>query len=294
MKLSEQEFCDLRRVIHRVSGIALADDKQYLIESRVEPVLHRHDLDSYASLVVRVNGGSTLLKDELIEAITTKETSFNRDGHPFEALRRSILPELIRTRYEQQSAAGLEFGTMRIWSAAASTGQEPYSLAMTILDHVESLRLGRSQGPRVAASHFLILATDISQCALDAASAGVYTTWEMERGLSDQWREKYFTSCDDKHTIHQTVRNLVSFRPLNMIHSFGDMYCFDLVLCRNLLIYFDEPTRRTVIEQLSRAITPSGVLMLGAAESIAVLPSNLVQERYGQTIVYRPRQTSAT
>ena len=115
MKVSEQEFLDLCRVIHRATGILLADDKQYLIESRLGPVLQKHDLDSYAALVGRVNAGSDVLREELIEAITTKETSFNRDGHPFEAFRRSILPELIRNRYEQKSAAGFEFGTLRIW-----------------------------------------------------------------------------------------------------------------------------------------------------------------------------------
>lgn len=287
MNLTEQEFKDIRLLVQRLSGIWLGEDKQYLIRSRLEPVLRNNKLSSYAELVLRSSGpAGVALQEEIIEAITTKETSFNRDGHPFEEFRRTLLPELIRNKFERQRSIGLPFGKLRIWSSASSTGNEAYSLAMAILEYIE-LQSQNGNPIRLSSDSFHILASDISEQALQKAREGIYYEWELDRGLSNELKEKYFERNDSCFTVKPAIRSMVEFKRLNLIKPFTDIGGFDLVLCRNLLIYFDQNTRRDIVERLVASLTNGGILMLGASESLSVLPKGLVQSQVGRTVVYR-------
>ena len=288
MNLTEQEFKDIRLLVQRLSGIWLGEDKQYLIRSRLEPVLRNNKLSSYAELVLRSSGSAGLaLQEEIIEAITTKETSFNRDGHPFEEFRRTLLPELIRNKFDRQRSIGLPFGKLRIWSSASSTGNEAYSLAMAILEYVEAQPQNGLNPIRLSSESFHILASDISEQALQKAREGSYYEWELDRGLSNELKQKYFERNDSCYTVKPVIRGMVEFKRLNLIKPFTDIGGFDLVLCRNLLIYFDQNTRREIVDKLVASLTNGGILMLGASESLSVLPKGLVQSQVGRTVVYR-------
>ena len=288
MNLSDTEFNEIRRLVKRLCGIWLTDDKEYLIRTRFESVLLHNNLSSFAEFIQAASNPTNLrLHDEIIEAITTKETSFNRDGHPFDEFRRTILPNLIVTRLERQRLAGLPFGKMRIWSAAASTGQEAYSLAIAILEYVETQTSKKTNGFLVNVDNFSIVGTDISTKAIRIAKEGCYHGHELNRGLSIDSKQRYFREHHGKFTIEPEAKNMVEFRRINLVNSFADMNGNDLILCRNLLIYFDEPTRKLVVDQLAASLTPGGLLMLGAAESLSTIPPGLVQEQMGRTIVFR-------
>ena len=236
MKLSDLEFQELRRLIQKLCGIWLGEDKMYLIRTRFEPVLHKHKLVSYSELLLRAKTGNALrLQEELVEAITTNETSFNRDSHPFEELRRAILPELIQLRFDRQRAAGLPFGKLRLWSAAASTGQEAYSLGIAILSFIDFQTRDGAQKFMVGPDNFYILGTDISNDALAIAKSGKYYGWELERGLSPEAKQCYFDEKGGVHEIKPALRNFIEFQRLNIVQPWLDPSLFDMILCRNLL-----------------------------------------------------------
>ena len=288
MKLSEQEFTDLRGLIQGLCGICLGDDKRYLIQSRLEPLLHRNKLGSYAELVVRTTGTIGIrMQDEVVEAITTKETSFNRDGHPFDEFRRSMLPLLIQTRMNRQRVAGLPFGKLRIWSAATSTGQEAYSLAIAILELIRTQPKTAADRFLVGPENFNILGTDISSESLRIAVEGQYYARELERGIDGDSKRTYFMEQNGSYAVNPLLKTLVDFQRINLVQPIKNLTCFDMVLCRNLLIYFDEPTRRAVLDQLIKQLSPGGILMLGAAESTACLPVGMNEMQFGKTIAYR-------
>ena len=283
MNLTGDEFDRIRKFLYEFSGLSLAHDKQYLVHARLEPILERHRLDSFGQLIARLEQRMDgLFRDEVVEAMTTNETSFNRDGHPYEELRRTLLPELLQKLTERRDRSGIPFPRVRIWSVACSTGQEPYSIAMTILDFLEHHATG--QWTR---EHFWILATDLSQHALRAARAAVYADFELERGVTPEQRRKYFQQQGKNWLVASTIRHMVEYRQLNLLHNFSDLAGFDLIFCRNLLIYFDEPTRLAVGRRTAGSMNPGGYLIVGAAEP---LPSGLDhlfrQKQCGRTIVF--------
>lgn len=291
MKLSDQEFRDLRLLIQRLCGICLGDDKKYLVQSRLEPVLHHKKLHSYAELVTKAaDARGALLQTDIIEAITTKETSFNRDSHPFDEFRKAILPQMIQARADRQRNASLPFGKLRIWSAAASTGQEAYSLAIAIQEFIKTQPRSGSDRFLVGPENFQILGTDISAEALRVAKAGQYNARDLDRGLDAESKRLYFVENKGLYEAIPAIKNLVEFQRLNLVQPMTDLSCFDVILCRNLLIYFDEATRRSVFEQLCARLSPGGILMLGAAESATALPKGVEQVQLGKTIVYRKSQ----
>ncbi|MEQ1826147.1 MAG: protein-glutamate O-methyltransferase CheR [Pirellula sp.] len=287
MNLSEREFNEIRQIIKGLCGVWLGDDKMYLVHTRLEPVIERFRISSYQELANRLAASANMaLQDEVIEAITTNETSFNRDGYPFDEFRRSLLPNLIARRNTRQSASGLPFGKLRIWSAAASTGQEAYSLAIGVSDFVSACN-GVFNGCQITTDNFSILATDISATALRIAKDGAYHERELDRGISNDQKLKYFVSQSGKFVVANEIGRLVEFRRLNLAKSFMELSGLDLIFCRNILIYFDEPTRNQVTEQLVHSLAPGGMLILGAAESLSQLPKGMIQEQFGNTIVFR-------
>lgn len=285
MELSPSEFGDVRKAVHDLCGLAIAEDKQYLVKSRLEPVLHCNGLASYAALVQRLlQSDSLLLKDQVIEAITTNETSFNRDGHPFEELRRRILPELAGRLIERRNAGYSASPQSRIWCAAVATGQEAYSVGMAVADFVRTRTTRDMTG-----NEFPILASDISGQALAIAQAGRYSQAEVDRGLTADQRGRYFRQEQGSWCIDPAIRRMIEFRRLNLVRGTTDVGAFDLILCRNLLIYFDQPTRERLCRLLCAALNPRGILMIGAAESLFGVTDELSLETLGKTVVYRKR-----
>ncbi len=280
MELTPAAFDDLRRSIHRLCGIVLSEDKEYLIRHRLEPVVRQSGCRSFDEFRGRLAGdGGSQLQEAIIEAITTQETAFFRDRHPFDALRQQILPELVRSR---RAAGGTPRRAIRIWCAAAATGQEPYSLAILLHELAAASPPG---GPRP--EDFAIVATDVSAQALAAATAAAYEQRQVDRGLTASQIHKYFEHCGDRWVARPALRKLVEFRRLNLIQPFSGLGTFEVILCRNVLIYFDDATRRKICDQFFAMLTDGGWLLLGSAENLYGISDRFVSVRFGDTLVYR-------
>jgi chemotaxis protein methyltransferase CheR len=244
----------LRRLLKERSGLVLAADKQYLVESRLLPVARRAGLAGLGDLVQKLKGPQAEpLVVEVVEAMTTNESFFFRDKIPFEHFRASIMPALLAARAVQRR--------IRIWCAAASTGQEPYSLAMALKEMA-----GSTAGWRIE-----IVATDLSNEVLEKARAGIYSQFEVQRGLPIQLLVKYFSQIGDTWQIAPDIRAMVQYRALNLLADFSHLGTFDLVFCRNVLIYFDQATKTAVLDRISRITDRGGYLVLGAAETVVGL-----------------------
>jgi chemotaxis protein methyltransferase CheR len=246
--LSDYEF--LRKLLKERSGLDLSADKQYLVESRLVPLARRVGLAGIPELVQKMKSGAEVLTTEVVEAMTTNETFFFRDKIPFDHLRETVLPALLQSRASRRS--------LRIWSAASSTGQEPYSIAMCLKEAAQAL-----SGWRIE-----IVATDLSQEVLEKSKAGIYSQFEVQRGLPIQMLVKYFTQVGELWQLNADIRGMVQHRQLNLLQDFSHLGKFDVIFCRNVLIYFDQGTKAAIFERLSRVIEPDGMLMLGAAESV--------------------------
>lgn len=284
MKLTPATFDEIRQVVRDLCGIVLSADKHYLVVSRLGPLLAPNGLSSFEALLAHLKrGDSQALREQIIEAITTKETSFNRDRHPFEELRARILPALA-DRLLERRAAGLAppGGRIRIWCAAAATGQEVYSVAMAVLDFLAG-RPGIALGP----NDFAILATDISRTALEVARRGWYSTAEVARGLAPEQRARHFRADRGGWLAAEPLRRMIDFQRLNLMDPLPNLGTFDLILCRNVLIYLDEPSRRRIGHGLYQALNPGGFLILGAAESLYGVTDTFTIERIGGTFAYR-------
>ena len=244
------QFKALQRFLSRHAGLAFDDGKAYLAESRLQPLAESLGFDDLDALVARLQGGGDPeLVRATIEAMTTRETFFFRDRVPFELIRKVILPKLMQARAEKRK--------LRIWCAACSTGQEPYSLAM-ILDE---------EARKVAGWNIEIIATDLSQAAIDIARNGLYSQFEVQRGLPVANLLRYFKRDGDGWRLNEHLRERVRFHTHNLIRDFSSFGVFDLILCRNVLIYFDERTRLDVLARLGAQLAGSGYFVLGASET---------------------------
>ncbi len=283
MQLTPAAFNEIRKAVQDLCGVVIAEDKQYLVKSRLEPILRSNGLSSYDLLVERLKQPNSLpWQDQLVEAITTKETSFNRDGHPFEELRRSILSQLAGQLLEQKATTGLSYPKARIWCAAVATGQEAYSVAMAVTDFLAA----RSAGG-LTVDEFPILATDISANALAVARDGRYSTAELGRGLTTELRDRFLRQENGAWIVAASLRRMVEFRRLNLMQPLRDLGTFDLIMCRNLLIYLDQEARRRLCQALHSALNPQGILLIGAAESLYEVTDSFSAECLGNTVVYR-------
>ena len=240
----------LRKLLKERSGLDLSADKQYLVESRLLPLARKAGLPGLPELVQKMKGGAEALTTEVVEAMTTNETFFFRDKIPFDHLREIILPAMLQSRASRRS--------LRIWSAACSTGQEPYSIAMCL----------KEKGAALAGWRIEIVGTDLSQEVLEKSRAGIYSQFEVQRGLPIQLLVKYFTQSGELWQISPEIRGMVQHRQLNLLQDFSDLGKFDVIFCRNVLIYFDQDTKINIFERLARSLEPDGMLMLGAAESV--------------------------
>jgi len=260
----------LRKLLKERSGLVLSADKQYLVESRLLPVAHRFGIAGLGELVQRLKGArNEPLATEVAEAMTTNESFFFRDKLPFEHFRETIMPALLAARPPQRP--------IRIWCAAASTGQEPYSLAMSL----------KEMGDKIAGRHIDIVATEFSTQVLEKAKSGIFSQFEVQRGLPIQLLIKYFDQIGDTWQIKPGVRGMVQFRPFNLLHDFSRLGPFDLVFCRNVLIYFDQETKSCVLDRIAAIMERDGYLVLGAAETVVGLSDSFkpLPDRRG---VYAP------
>lgn len=252
--MTPQDFDYLRQLLRQRSGLVLSAEKQYLAESRLLPVARKHGLAGLTELVAKLRSAAALpLTVDVVEAMTTNESFFFRDKVPFEHFRLTIMPALMAARAREKR--------IRIWCAACATGQEPYSLAMSL----------KGLGAALAGWKVDILATDLSNEVLARAKAGIYNHFEVQRGLPIQSLVKFFSQVDETWQIAPEIRAMVQFRPLNLLNDFSPLGHFDLVFCRNVLIYFDQPTKIDVLNRLARQIASDGFLILGAAETVVGL-----------------------
>jgi chemotaxis protein methyltransferase CheR len=259
----------LRKLLKDRSGLDLSADKQYLIESRLLPLSRKFGLAGIGELVQKMKGGSADITTQVVEAMTTNETFFFRDKVPFDHFRDSIMPEILQAR------AGRK--TLRVWCAAGSTGQEPYSLAMCL----------KEMGAALSGWRVEILATDLSQEVLEKSRAGIYSQFEVQRGLPIQMLVKYFKQSGELWQINADIRAMVQHRQLNLLHDFSQLGVFDVIFCRNVLIYFDQDTKINIFNRLAKTTEPDGFLVLGAAETVVGLTDVFkpYPERRG---LYRP------
>lgn len=292
MELSTQEFQLIREYIRGICGLAIPDEKMYLVRQRLQPIaeaLHCKTFLEFHACLMHAGRERRQLVDDVIGAITTNETSFFRDGHPFEAFERKILPGLAELVRQRKARVPPRRGAKaRIWCAAASTGQEPYSLAMLISEHVAAWRhTGLDE------TDFEILASDVSSHMLARSMAGAYNQVEVSRGLSRERVEKYFTRHDQLWIIDDAVRQMVEFRQVNLIEPFTRLGGLDVIFCRNVLIYFDDATRKRILEQFHEMLTREGCLFLGATENVYSVTDRFESLREGKTVLYRKRLETA-
>jgi len=252
MTPSDYDF--IRKLLKARSGLVLAPEKHYLVESRLMPIARKHGLFNITGLVARLKGhDAEALTVEVVEAMTTNESFFFRDKIPFEQFRDTMIPALMAVRNPSRR--------IRIWSAAASTGQEPYSLAICL----------KEMASQVAGWRIEILSTDLSTEVLEKAKAGIYSQFEVQRGLPIQMLVKYFTQVGETWQIAPELRAMVQYKPLNLLHNFSQLGVFDVVFCRNVLIYFDQETKIDVFNRLAKVMPQDGFLLLGAAETVVGL-----------------------
>jgi chemotaxis protein methyltransferase CheR len=258
--MTDQEFDVVRKMLQERSGIVLEPGKQYLVETRLAPILRQLNLHSIGELIaqLRFQSGNGLHR-QIVEAMVTTESSFFRDHHPFEGLRKVVLPDLIRRRRDERR--------LNIWCAASSTGQEPYSIALLIREHF----------PELAGWRVSILATDLSRRVLEQAREGRFNQIEVNRGLSAALLVKYFEQHGTDWQLKPAMRAMVDFQEINLTQAWPPIQGMDLVLIRNVMIYFDVETKKVILNRLQGVLRPDGYLLLGGAETTFGLNDSYVR-----------------
>jgi chemotaxis protein methyltransferase CheR len=270
--MTEQDYNMVAQLVRQRSGLILGPDKQYLVESRLAPLVRTHQFESLAALIARLaDPSSNGLLTEVVEAMATAETYFFRDVRPFEALQQHVLPELFLRQASDR--------TLNIWSAACASGQEVYSIAMLLREHFP---LGPDWTVR-------LLASDFSQQTLARARQGRYTQMEVNRGLPAPLLVKYFGRVGMDWQIAEELRRMVEFLPLNLIGPWPTLPAMNVVFLRNVLIYTDDETKRIILGKVARLLKPGGYLVLGGAETTLNLVDFFDRVEFGKAVYYRVR-----
>ncbi|WP_028768663.1 CheR family methyltransferase [Shewanella fidelis] len=271
--LAENEYNQFRLFLEQHSGIVLGENKQYLVRSRLAPLMGKYNLPSLSDVVKHsMKPTERQLRTEVIDAMTTNETLWFRDRYPFELLADSILPTFSRLGRP-----------VKIWSAACSSGQEPYSLAMSVLEH-------QQRKPGSLPTGATILATDLSPSMLERCKNAEYDNLALARGLSDERKRQFFDALPSGNmVVKANVKRLVSFRAHNLLESYTLLGKFDIIFCRNVLIYFSPEAKRKILRQFAAALNPNGILFLGASESIAGLSDEFDMVRCNPGIYYQKK-----
>ncbi|MEQ8357344.1 MAG: protein-glutamate O-methyltransferase [Kiloniellaceae bacterium] len=267
MNVNDFEF--IAKLLYQRSGLVITQEKAYLLESRLNPVARKWDLDGFETLIsnLRTKKDERLVVD-VTEAMTTNESFFFRDNRPFDQFKDIVLPHMLEARAARKQ--------IRIWSAACSSGQEPYTLAMML----------KEESAKLAGWKVEIVATDLSTEILDKAKVGLYSQFEVQRGLPITYLMKYFKQEGEKWRISDEIRNMVSYRPFNLLESPAPLGTFDVVFCRNVLIYFDQSTKGEVLSRISQIMSADAFLYLGGAETVLGI-SDSFEVLPGQRGIYR-------
>lgn len=278
LKLSADDFDIVAKTVYEATGIHLDQTKAYLIETRLGSLVKELGLSNYRQLaeLVRKDPGSHAMV-RLIDAITTNETFFFRDIQPFELLKQKLLPDLYDRRVKARMSTGMDQGPIRIWSAACSTGQELYSIAIILKDMLPALG-----NPQVK-----LLGTDISQAAVQQASAGRYNRFEVERGLPPELRTRFFAPADSTSwKIRDEIRAMASFQRINLLKPFAGIGKWDIIFCRNVAIYFPLEDRRLLFNNLADALAPDGALIIGSTEFLTGVSDRFESNHHMRTVYY--------
>lgn len=273
MLVSTVDFDYLRQLVYHHSVVVLSSDKTYLAELHLQPIVQSAGFASISDLVsyLRTHPFSNL-HIQVIEALVTNETSFFRDLHPFEALKQFILPELIEKRRVERS--------LNIWCAACSNGQEPYSIAMLIREHF----------PMLSRWSVRLIASDFSNKVLTRAREGRYNQFETNRGLPQTLRDKYFQKLDGDWQIKDEILNMVEFHQMNLVQSWSSLPQIDIIFLRNVLIYFDIATKKSLLKKTRQQLRPDGYVFLGSGETTLNLDASFERVQFGKSICYRLRE----
>jgi len=269
------DFEQFRVFLEKACGILLGENKQYLVSSRLNKLMEQQGIKSLGELVQRLQtqprGG---LREQVVDAMTTNETLWFRDTYPFEVFKNKVIPEFIRKNPGQR---------LRIWSAACSSGQEPYSLSMSI-DEFERTNLGQLKAGAQ------IVATDLSSAMLANCKTGEYDSLAIARGLSQERLQRYFDSRGaGRWSVKAPIRSRVEFRPFNLLDSYASLGKFDVVFCRNVLIYFSAQVKKDILLRIHSTLKPGGYLFLGASEALNGLPDHFQMVQCSPGIIYQAK-----
>lgn len=269
--LTTEDFDFVAEMLRQRSAISIGPGKEYLVESRLVPLARTIGYPSLNALIddLRKPFPDPLVRDRVVEAMTTNETSFFRDIHPFDALRTDIVPEVMARN------AGVR--RLSIWSAASSTGQELYSIAM-LLD---------ANFPELAGWDVNLVGTDLSADVVARAQEGRFSPLEVNRGLPAVMMMRYFERAGADYIVDPALRKWCTFTQMNLVEPWPVLPIFDIVFCRNVLIYFEVPVRAAILEKVRRTLSPGGVLVLGATETTLGIADGYTADRVGNTVVYR-------
>ncbi|MBI5433660.1 MAG: protein-glutamate O-methyltransferase CheR [Planctomycetes bacterium] len=273
MPIRPEDFSYVSRLVREASAIVLEAGKEYLVELRLQPIAQQAGLATLDKLVEKLKQDPAgPLHKRVIDAMTTNETSFFRDLHPFDTLRKEVVPELIRKRADTR--------TLNFWCAAASSGQEPFSTMMML----------RENFPELSSWRLNYIATDLSREMLARCREGKYGQFEVSRGLPAQLLVKYFDRRGTEWQIKEDIRKAIDFRELNLMKPWSPMPTMDIVFIRTVLIYFDVPMKREILLRIHRLLAPDGYLFLGGAETTVNICEEFESQVIGRTTCYRPKQ----
>jgi len=271
LTISSQEYDAFRKLLEDACGIVLGDNKHYLVASRLGRLLKEFETASVGDLIARMKREPRSgLRERVIDAMTTNETFWFRDNHPYVLLNDLILPELAAKRASQ----------VRIWSAACSSGQEPHSISMIAQEYLQ-------KRPGSLPDNIKIIGTDISPTMLKASREARYDSLALSRGLSPERKQRFFTQVGDEWEVNKNIRNRIQFKELNLMNSYATMGKFDVVFCRNVLIYFAAELKRDILKKLAQTLNPGGYMFLGSTETIASYSDEFETVRHQGGIVFK-------
>jgi len=268
--ITTEDYQSFRRFLEDASGIVLGDNKQYLVTSRLTKLIFDNEIDSFGTLMQRMRTDGKL-RNRIMDAMTTNETSWFRDVYPFDILKEKLLPELAKTQPRK----------IRIWSAACSTGQEPYSLSMMTQEYLQS-RPGSLSVDAVQ-----VIGTDISPSVLATAKSGVYEGVAVSRGLPQERKTRFFREVSGGWEVSADIKKRVSFRELNLMQNYTLLGRFDIIYCRNVLIYFSTELKRDILGRMAKCLNPGGFLVLGGSESITNYSDEFNLIRWRNGVIYQ-------
>lgn len=271
-----QEYDDFRRYLEDASGIVLGENKHYLVTSRLNRLMREFEIEDFAHLMKQLKmKRNPKLHEQIVDAMTTNETLWFRDTYPYEVLKHELLPEITSQKARQ----------LRVWSAASSSGQEAYSISMTIQEYLASK-------PGSLPSNIQIIGTDISATMLRDASNATYDKMTLSRGISEDRKKRFFIPQGDKWQVRPEIKARATFRELNLLNNFSALGKFDIIFCRNVLIYFSSDIKSDILNRMAASLNPGGYLFLGGSESPTSYTDAFEMIRTPKGVVYRVKETA--